>query len=73
MNRFRLWICTKFLPTWAREGLIDENERLRRELAKVRQENERLNAYIDGVQSMMRCFRRVEINQTINREGVKRE
>lgn len=73
MSKFKSWLCTKFLPMWCREELLGENRRLRRALAEARQENERLNAYIDGVQSMMRCLRRVEINQTVRRAEVKTE
>lgn len=70
IKRFYTWFRLRFLPEWARRQLIEENQRLARQLAELQQENQRLESYIEGMQDGLRRQRRVIIyNQG---EGVSR-
>lgn len=70
IKRFYTWLRLRFLPEWARRRLMEENQRLVRQLAELRQENQRLESYIEGMQDGLRRQRRVIIyNQG---EGVSR-
>ena len=62
MNKFKAWLCGRFLPAWCREELLDENKRLTRRVADLKAENARLNAYLDGMETALRLGRRVSIN-----------
>lgn len=54
MTKFRIWLCTKFLPAWCKEELLDENKRLVRLTKEQQQEIKRLRAYIDGMNNALR-------------------
>ncbi len=70
IERFYTWLRLHFLPEWARRQLMEENQRLVRQLAELQQENQRLESYIEGMQDGLRRQRRVIIyNQG---EGVSR-
>lgn len=62
MNRFYTWFRLRFLPEWARQDLLEENQRLNRQLADARQEIDRLESYIDGMQYGMRMQHKIVIN-----------
>lgn len=66
IRRFRSWLRLRFLPEWARQQLVEENQRLTRELAGAKQEIARLESYIAGMQDGLRRQRRIVIN---NRGG----
>lgn len=61
IRRFYTWLRLHFLPEWARQQLVEENERLVRALAEARQEIDRLESYIDGMQDGLRRQRRIVI------------
>lgn len=67
MGRFKRWLCQKFLPTYCRDGLMEENEALRAEVERQERKIGQLNAYIDGMETALRYQRRVVRNE------VKRE
>jgi len=69
MVKFKQWLYNKFLPAWCKDNLLEENARLKLKLADLKQENDRLNAYIEGLHDAMRLQKRV----IIKNEGVKRE
>lgn len=70
IKRIYTWLRLHFLPEWARRQLMEENQRLVRQLAELQQENQRLESYIEGMQDGLRRQRRVIIyNQG---EGVSR-
>lgn len=50
IRRFYTWLRLQFLPEWARRQLVEENQRLVRALAEARQEIERLESCIEGMQ-----------------------
>ena len=62
MRKFRIWLCTKFLPAWCKEELLDENKRLARLISEQREENDKLRAYIDGMNNAMRR-QRIQIRE----------
>ena len=53
MTRLKRWIIDKFLPTWCRSELMDENRRLTEKIEKQAAKIDRLNAYIDGLQDAL--------------------
>lgn len=68
MSKFKRWLCQKFLPAYCRDGLTEENEALRVEIERQRQQIARLNAYIDGVETALRYQRRVVVRNEVKRE-----
>lgn len=62
MRRFRKWLIEVFLPTWAKESVVKENEALRERNRELNNEINRLNAYIDGLEAGIRAQRRIIIN-----------
>ena len=51
------WLRRNFLPEWARDQLMRENQMLRRELEHKERDVERLEAYIQGMHAAMRARR----------------
>lgn len=56
------WLINNFLPIWAREQMIEENRKLMEENLKLKGQIERLNAYIDGLETGIKSQRRIVIN-----------
>ena len=52
------WLTDRFLPIWAKETVLSDNRRLKRQLRTVQQENERLQAYIRGLENGLRALKR---------------
>ena len=50
IKRFKRWLCERFLPSWAVDTLMRDNEHLRQTVAEQRAEINALNAYINGMQ-----------------------
>ena len=59
--KFKKWFFRRFLPEWCREELMEQNERLIAANNDLRQENERLKSYIDGVHAALRVGRKITI------------
>lgn len=67
----RRWLTERFLPMWAKETLLAENERLRSELERQRAECDRLRRYADGLEAGLRAVRGIRISVTMEgKEGV---
>lgn len=60
-KRIRKWIVD-MAPIWAKASLQAENRALEAENQNLRQEIDRLNAYIQGLQFATRALRRITIN-----------
>lgn len=54
MNSVKKWIVEQFLPAYAREALLEENERLLRELQDARAELREMQHYAAGLEYAMR-------------------
>ena len=54
----------RFLPMWAKETILDENEKLRRQVAELREELDRKEAYAQGLLAGIKSQRRIVINTT---------
>ena len=62
MKKIKNWVINRFLPVWAREELMRENERLHRENDKLTALLKERDAYIDGLEAGIRSQRRIVIN-----------
>lgn len=51
------WFLDRFLPMWAKETVLRDNRLLVRRIRELKQENERLSAYIQGLEKGIRCRR----------------
>ena len=56
------WLTDRFLPMWAKETVLSENHRLKRQLRAVEKENQRLQAYIQGLETGIRAAKRISIH-----------
>ncbi|MEM5767486.1 MAG: hypothetical protein AAGU32_04260 [Bacillota bacterium] len=65
MTQFKRWLYTRFLPAWCKEDLISTNSNLAKTVAEQRHEIDRLNAYIDGLETAMRAQRRITIRNEV--------
>ena len=54
MNRLRKWIVERYLPAYARETLLEENDRLRRKLEDARAELREVQHYAAGLEYTVR-------------------
>lgn len=62
MKKFKTWLISKFLPMWAKETVLEENEKLRAEVARLKAELKEQYAYIDGLEAGIKAQRRIIIN-----------
>ena len=56
------WLQNRFLPMWAKETVLVDNRRLLKEVKDLRQQLERKDAYIAGLEVGIRAQRRIIIN-----------
>lgn len=66
MKRFREWLYRR-LSIAAKETLLKERKALIDRVEELRQENGRLYAYIDGLETAMRAQRRITINNGVDK------
>ena len=62
MKRLKKWLFDHFLPMWAKETVLVDNRRLLEEVKDLRQQLERKDAYIAGLEAGIRAQRRIVIN-----------
>ena len=55
------WFLEHYLPMWAKETVLAENRRLRKENEKLSQLVEQRDAYIQGLQLGIRAGKRISI------------
>lgn len=55
------WLQNQFLPMWAKQTVLWEKQQLERENLALRQELDRLEAYVDGMKTGIRAGKRVNI------------
>lgn len=68
LKRIKRWFFGRFLPMWAKETLLVENQRLQKDVEALRNELEQKEAYINGLTVGVKSLRKVVINTT---EGKK--
>lgn len=64
MTKFKRWLIEKFLPTYCRNELLEENKRLSERIKELQAKNDRLNAYIDGMESALR-YQKITIRNEV--------
>lgn len=62
IRKIKRWLIERILPVWAREELMAEIERLKESNRQLAAECDRLNAYIEGLETGIRAQRRIIIN-----------
>lgn len=62
MKKIKEWLINRFLPMWAKETVLADNRRLKHEVERLETENDRLRAYVDGMNAGTRGLRRIIIN-----------
>ena len=62
MRRIRQWLIERFLPAWCRAELVAENQRQKERIDALERENERLNAFVDGVEFVLRRLSRAKVS-----------
>ena len=55
------WLIDRFLPMWAKETVLSDNRRLKRELHRAEQELEKMKMYIQGLETGIRAVKRITI------------
>lgn len=65
--KIKNWLYGRFLPAWAKDAAYRENEVLKAEIARLKAENDRLNAYLDGLEDGIRAQRRIIINNGVKK------
>ena len=68
MSKFKRWLYNQFLPALCKDDLLEANARLEETADALRQENARLRAYIDGMETALRYQRRVTVRNELMRE-----
>lgn len=69
MQKFRIWLCWRFLPDWCREELLEENRRLVAAVERLRQENRELTACIAGMEAVLKRLPKTVVIRAAGKEG----
>lgn len=62
MGGLKKWLVDRYLPAYAREVLLEENERLRKELDATRSELRELQHYAAGLEYAVRHLPATTVN-----------
>ena len=62
IKKIKAWMIERFLPQWAKDAMLEENQRLREQVEALKRENNRLTAYIEGYEAGVKAHRRIIIN-----------
>lgn len=55
------WLIDRFLPMWAKETVLADNRRLKRQIRLLEQENKEMKAYIQGMETGIRAGKRIQV------------
>lgn len=64
LKRIKEWFLNRFLPMWAKETVLADNRQLQNEVAALKEELQRKDAYINGMVAGMKSLRRIVIKTT---------
>lgn len=56
------WLIDGFLPMWAKETVLSDNRRLKRQVRLLEQENKEMKAYIQGLETGIRAGKKITIH-----------
>ena len=56
------WLIDGFLPMWAKETVLSDNRRLKRQVRLLEQENKEMKAYIQGLENGIRAGKKITIH-----------
>ncbi len=56
------WLIDGFLPMWAKETVLSENRKLKREVRCLEQENRQMKAYIQGMQTGLKAMKKLTVH-----------
>ena len=65
MRRLKRWLVEKYLPTWAKQTILEENEKLKEQLRQREAELTDLRGYCAGLETGLRALRRITINNEV--------
>lgn len=61
IKKFKRWLIDTYLPAYAKQELLETYEKQLKRNEELKRENERLNAYIDGLEAGIKAQRRIII------------
>lgn len=64
MIKFKNWLLLRFLPSWAKESVYNENKKLKEKIIEQQNEIENLKSYISGIEYAFR--RTVVVKNEVN-------
>lgn len=56
------WLIDGFLPMWAKETVLADNRRLKRQIRLLEQESKEMKAYIHGLETGIRAGKKITIS-----------
>lgn len=62
LKKIKRWLWTRFLPMWAKETILKENQSLRLQVAELQEKLDTKDAYIQGLMVGIKSQRRIVIN-----------
>lgn len=71
MKKFKKWLYEKYLPFWCKDELEKENAKLLEKLYDAERENQKLRAYIDGMNNVLKRQRRQNLTVYGGKEGTQ--
>lgn len=69
MKKLKNWLCNRFLPEYCRRKLLEDMEEMKRKQDALERENQRLRAYIEGLETGIRAQKRIVIHNTAGKGG----
>ncbi len=61
MRKFKKWFFNRFLPSYAKEKLLEENRELIAANLELKEKLRERDAYINGIERGMRAVRKIQI------------
>lgn len=65
MSRFKRWLVDNYLPTWAKQTVLEDNDRLKKKISQMELEMADLKGYCEGLETAIRAIRRITIHNEV--------